>query len=52
MLLTLLSLGIRKMKLGPSLPAFVSPGLLRLLVEKFDIAPVSTPEEDLAAALK
>ena len=51
-LLTLLSLGIRKMKLGPSLPAFVSPGLLRLLVEKFDIAPVSTPEEDLAAALK
>lgn len=51
-LLTLLSLGLRKMKLGPSLPAFVSPGLLRLLVEKFDIAPVSTPEEDLAAALK
>ncbi|MDD3155789.1 MAG: hydroxylamine reductase [Victivallaceae bacterium] len=50
-LLTLLSLGIRNIKLGPSLPAFVSPGMLGLLVEKFNIAPISTPEEDLAAVL-
>jgi len=50
-LLTLLSLGIRDIKLGPTLPAFVSPGMLGLLVEKFNIAPISTPEEDLAAVL-
>jgi len=50
-LLTLLSLGIRNIKLGPSLPAFVSPETLGLLVEKFNIAPISTPEEDLAAVL-
>lgn len=51
-LLTLLSLGIRNIKLGPSLPAFVPPNTLALLVEQFNIAPVSTPEEDIAAALK
>ncbi|MBI5725873.1 MAG: hydroxylamine reductase [Planctomycetes bacterium] len=50
-LLTLLSLGIRNMRLGPSLPAFVTPAILKVLVEKFNVAPVSTPREDLKAIL-
>jgi hydroxylamine reductase len=50
-LLTLLHLGIRNIKLGPSLPAFVTPPVLKVLVEKFNIAPVTTVEQDLAAAL-
>jgi hydroxylamine reductase len=48
-LLTLLHLGITNMRLGPSLPAFVSPAVLNVLVEKFKLAPVTTPEEDLKA---
>lgn len=50
-LLTLLSLGIQNIKLGPSLPAFVSPNVLKLLVDKFHIAPITTPEEDLKELL-
>lgn len=50
-LLTLLHLGIRNIRLGPTLPAFVSPNVLSFLVEKFAIAPVTTPEEDLNAIL-
>ncbi|XPV76492.1 MAG: hydroxylamine reductase [Desulfovibrio sp.] len=50
-LLTLLSLGIKDIRLGPSLPAFVTPNVLNFLVENFNIAPVSTPEEDLKAIL-
>jgi len=50
-LLTLLHLGIQNMKLGPSLPAFVGPNVLDVLVKNFGIAPISTPEADLAAAL-
>ncbi|MCG8572637.1 MAG: hydroxylamine reductase [Spirochaetes bacterium] len=50
-LLTLLSLGIKNIKLGPSLPAFVSPNILNVLVEKFNIGPITTPEEDIKAAL-
>lgn len=46
-LLTLLYLGIKNIKLGPSLPAFVSPNVLNFLVEKFQIAPISTVEKDL-----
>ncbi len=46
-LLTLLALGIKNIKLGPSLPAFVSPTVLGVLVDKFQIAPISTPEADL-----
>jgi len=46
-LLTLLALGVKNIKLGPSLPAFVSPTVLNVLVEKFNIAPISTPEGDL-----
>ncbi len=50
-LLTLLHLGIRNIRLGPSLPAFVTPAVLNVLVENFGLAPISTPEEDLAAIL-
>ena len=50
-LLTLLHLGIKNILLGPSLPAFVSPNVLNFLVEKFNIAPISTPEEDLRKIL-
>lgn len=51
-LLTLLYLGIRNIRLGPTLPAFVSPGVLNYLVENFHIAPVTTSEEDLKTLLK
>lgn len=51
-LLTLLHLGIKNILLGPSLPAFVSPNVLNFLVENYGIAPISTPEEDLAKLLK
>lgn len=50
-LLTLLYLGIKNIRLGPTLPAFVSPNVLNYLVENFNIAPISTPEEDLKAIL-
>ena len=51
-LLTLLFLGIKDIRLGPSLPAFISPAVLQFLVDTFDIKPVAdTPEEDLKAIL-
>ena len=50
-LLTLLHLGITNIKLGPTLPAFISPNVLNFLVEKFQIAPITTPEKDLAELL-
>lgn len=46
-LLTLLYLGIRNIRLGPSLPAFISPNILNTLVEKYNIKPISTAEQDL-----
>jgi len=51
-LLALLSLGIQNMRLGPSLPAFLSPNVLQYLVETFSIKPISTPEDDLKSLLK
>ena len=51
-LLTLLHLGIKNIRLGPTLPAFISPNVLNYLVENFHIAPVTTPEEDLKTLLK
>ena len=51
-LLTLLHLGIKNIRLGPTLPAFVSPNVLNYLVENFNIAPITTPEEDLKVLLK
>ncbi|HEY5584966.1 MAG TPA: hydroxylamine reductase [Ruminiclostridium sp.] len=50
-LLTLLSLGIKNIYLGPTLPAFISPNVLNILVEKFNISPTSTPAEDLRKIL-
>ena len=50
-LLTLLHLGVKNIKIGPSLPAFVSPNVLKVLVENFNIQPISTPDADLKAAL-
>jgi len=46
-LLTLLHLGIKNIRLGPSLPAFLSPNILNYLVENYGIAPITTPEEDI-----
>lgn len=50
-LLTLLHLGIKNIRLGPTLPAFLSPNILNFLVEKFNITPITTPQEDLKAIL-
>jgi hydroxylamine reductase len=50
-LLTLLNLGIKGIRLGPSLPAFLSPNVLDVLVQNFDIKPITTPDEDLKAIL-
>jgi len=50
-LLTLLYLGIKDIRLGPSLPAFISPAVLEFLVNTFAIKPVDTPEADLKAIL-
>jgi hydroxylamine reductase len=51
-LLTLLYLGIKNIKLGPSLPAFISPGVLKILVDKFNISPIGDVDKDLAVMLK
>jgi hydroxylamine reductase len=51
-LLTLLHLGIKNIRLGSSLPAFLSPNVLNFLVENFAIAPITTPEADIAALIK
>ena len=51
-LLSLLYLGIRNIYLGPTLPAFLSPGVLDILVKNYDIHPTTTPEKDLAEILK
>ncbi|MBI1922362.1 MAG: hydroxylamine reductase [Geobacter sp.] len=50
-LLTLLYLGIKNIKIGPSLPAYITPNILNFLVENFQLAPVSSVDADLKAAL-
>ncbi len=50
-LLTLFHLGIRDIRLGPTLPAFISPNVLDVLVKNFNIMPTATPDEDLKAIL-
>jgi hydroxylamine reductase len=50
-LLALLHLGIKGIRLGPSLPAFLTPNVLDTLVKNFDIKPIATPDEDLKAIL-
>jgi hydroxylamine reductase len=51
-LLALLSLGIKGIFLGPSIPAFLSPNVLQYLVDTFNITPISTPDEDLKTCLQ
>ena len=48
-LLTLLSLGIKNIRIGPTLPAFVSPTVLKVLVEQFGLTPITTAADDLKA---
>jgi len=50
-LLSLLHLGVKNIRLGPSLPAFVTPSVLNVLVEKFAIKPITTADADIAAIL-
>ena len=50
-LLTLLYLGIKDIYLGPTLPAFISPNVLKILVDNYNISPITTPEEDLKKIL-
>jgi hydroxylamine reductase len=50
-LLTLLSMGVKGIRLGPTLPAFLSPNVAALLVKTFDIKPIGTPAEDVAAMM-
>jgi hydroxylamine reductase len=50
-LLALLSVGVKNIRLGPTLPAFISPNVLKVLVERFDIKPIATVEDDLAAMM-
>ena len=51
-LLSLLYLGIKDIRIGPSLPAFITPNILSVLVEKFNIMPIKTADEDLKAIMK
>jgi len=50
-LLALLFLGVKGIRLGPTLPAFLSPNVVKVLVEKFDIKPIGTVEEDIKAMM-
>jgi hydroxylamine reductase len=51
-LLTLLHLGIKGIRIGPSLPAFITPNVLKVLQDNFDLKPITPPDQDLAAILK
>jgi hydroxylamine reductase len=50
-LLTLFSLGIKNIRLGPSMPAFITPNVLKVLVDKFNIMPIANPDQDLEKIL-
>ncbi len=50
-LLTLLYLGLKDMRLGPTLPAFLSPDVAKFIVDTYNLQPITTPEADLAAML-
>jgi hydroxylamine reductase len=51
-LLALLHLGVKGIRLGPTLPAFISPTVLNVLVENFDIKPITDPDSDIAAMME
>ncbi|MBC7293362.1 MAG: hydroxylamine reductase, partial [Thermoleophilia bacterium] len=50
-LLTLLYLGIKNIRIGPSLPAFLTPNVLKVLQENYDIRPITTPDADMESIL-
>jgi hydroxylamine reductase len=50
-LLTLLALGVRNVRLGPTLPAFLTPALVNVLVEKFGVLPITEAKADIEASL-
>jgi hydroxylamine reductase len=50
-LLTLFHLGIKNIKLGPTLPAFITPNVLNFLVENFNVGPITTVDADMKAML-
>ena len=50
-LLALLHLGVKGIRLGPTLPGFLSPAVAKVLVDRFDIKPITTPEADIAAMM-
>ena len=50
-LLTLLSLGVKNIRIGPTLPAFLSPAVLKMLSENYNLMPTTTADADLAAIL-
>lgn len=50
-LLSLLYLGVKNIRLGPSLPAFITPNVLKVLIDNFNIMPIKTPDEDLKSIL-
>jgi len=50
--LTLLWMGVKNLRIGPTLPAFLSPGVLALLRENYNLMAITTPERDLAAVLR
>ena len=50
-LLSLFYLGVKNIRLGPSLPAFITPNVLNVLIEKFNIMPLKTPDEDIKAII-
>jgi len=50
-LLALLFLGVKGMRLGPTLPAFISPNVRKVLVEKFDIKPIGQVKDDIDAMM-
>jgi hydroxylamine reductase len=51
-LLSLLYLGVKNIRLGPSLPAFITPIVLKVLVDNFNVMPIKTVDEDLKAIMK
>ena len=50
-LLSLLHLGVKGIRIGPSLPAFITPNVLKVLQDNFDLKLITTPDEDLKAIL-
>jgi hydroxylamine reductase len=50
-LLALLSLGVKKIRVGPTLPAFLTPNVTKILVEAYDLKPIDTVEADIAAMM-